>query len=111
MVIISACKYGVKIILKCQWESGFLRGVAWNPPPLCTNGRSEYLMQLSVKLLQLGKEAIAPILCKLLNLCLIKNGYFSDENLIVSFLFIQVVSKKNLLTTDLYKFNLFVLNY
>ena len=34
MVIISVCVYGVKIILKFRWESG----------------RSEYLMQLSVKL-------------------------------------------------------------
>ena len=40
MVIIGVCIkiYGVKIILKCRWESGFL----------CTNGRSEYLMQLNV---------------------------------------------------------------
>ena len=40
MVIISVFIYGVKIILKFRWESG--------TPPLCTNGMSEYLMQLSV---------------------------------------------------------------
>ena len=34
----------MKIISKFRWESGFLKGV-----PLCTNGKSEYLMQLSVK--------------------------------------------------------------
>ena len=49
MVIISVCTriYGVEIIIKFQWESGFLKGVPWTP--LCTNGRSEYLMQLSVR--------------------------------------------------------------
>ena len=37
----SVCIYGVKIISKFWWESGFLKGGF---------GRSEYLMQLSVKL-------------------------------------------------------------
>ena len=45
MVLISVYIYGVKIIQKFLWESGFLRGV----PPLCTNGSAGYLMQLSVK--------------------------------------------------------------
>ena len=40
-------KYGVKMIKKFRWESGFLRGVPWNSP-LCTNGSAGYLMQLSV---------------------------------------------------------------
>ena len=35
--------YRLKTILKFRWESGFLKG-----GPLCTNGRSEYLMQLNV---------------------------------------------------------------
>ena len=48
MVVISVCTYGVKIIKKFRWESGFLWGVPWNPP-LCTNGSAGYLMQLSVK--------------------------------------------------------------
>ena len=39
MVVISVYTYGVKIILKFRWESGFL----------CTNGSAGYLMQLSVK--------------------------------------------------------------
>ena len=47
MVVISAYIYGVKIIKKFRWESGFLWGVPWNPP-LCTNGSAGYLMQLSV---------------------------------------------------------------
>ena len=47
MVVISVCTYGVKIIKKIRWESGFLWGVPWNPP-LCTNGSAGYLMQLSV---------------------------------------------------------------
>ena len=48
MVAISVCTYGVKIIKKFRWESGFLGGgVPWNPP-LCTNGSAGYLMQLSV---------------------------------------------------------------
>ena len=47
MVVISVYVghiYGVKIILKFWWESGFLKGVN------CTNRRSEYLMQLSVNI-------------------------------------------------------------
>ena len=48
MVVISVYTYGVKIIKKFRWESGFLGGVPWNPP-LCTNGSAGYLMQLSVK--------------------------------------------------------------
>ena len=48
MVVISVYTYGVKIIKKFWWESGFLWGVPWNPP-LCTNGSAGYLMQLSVK--------------------------------------------------------------
>ena len=47
MVVISVYTYGVKIIKKFRWESGFLGGVPWNPP-LCTNGSAGYLMQLSV---------------------------------------------------------------
>ena len=46
MVIISVCLYCVKVILKFRWESG--EGGPWNPHPLCTNERSEYLIQLSV---------------------------------------------------------------
>ena len=49
MVVISVYTYGVKIIKKFRWESGFLWGGPWNPP-LCTNGSAGYLMQLSVKL-------------------------------------------------------------
>ena len=48
MVVISVYMYGVKIIKKFRWESGFLKGVPWNPS-LCTNGRAGYLiMQVSV---------------------------------------------------------------
>ena len=47
MVVISVYTYGVKIIKKFRWESGFLWGVPWNPP-LCTNGSAGYLMQLKV---------------------------------------------------------------
>ena len=34
MVVISVYTYGVKIIQKFRWESGFLwgGGVPWNPP-------------------------------------------------------------------------------
>ena len=49
MVVISEYTYGVKIIKKFLWESGFLWGVPWNPP-LCTNGSAGYLMQLSVNM-------------------------------------------------------------
>ena len=49
MVVISVYTYGVKIIKKFRWESGFLLGVPTHPPPpLCTNGSAGYLMQLSV---------------------------------------------------------------
>ena len=44
MVVISVYIYGVKIIKKFQWESGFLS----MEPPLCINGSAGYLMQLSV---------------------------------------------------------------
>ena len=49
MVVISVYTYGVKIILKFRWESGFLWGGFHGTPPLCTNGSAGYLMQLSVK--------------------------------------------------------------
>ena len=39
--------YGVKIITKFRWESGFLKGGSMEPS-LCTNGSAGYLMQLSV---------------------------------------------------------------
>ena len=43
--------YGVKIITKFGWESGFLKvGSMETPPPLCTNGSAGYLMQLSVNI-------------------------------------------------------------
>ena len=49
MVVISVYTYGVKIIKKFRWESGFLwGGFHGTPPPLCTNGSAGYLMQLSV---------------------------------------------------------------
>ena len=47
-VVISVYTYGVKIIKKFRWESGFLGGGSMEPP-LCTNGSAGYLMQLSVK--------------------------------------------------------------
>ena len=50
MVSISVYTHGVKIFKKFRWEKGFLR----EPPPVCTNGRSGYLMQFSVKRSQLG---------------------------------------------------------
>ena len=46
MVVISVYTYGVKIIKKIRWESGFLWGGSMEP--LCTNGSAGYLMQLSV---------------------------------------------------------------
>ena len=50
MVVISVYTYGVKIIKKFRWESGFLGGGGGfhGTPPLCTNGSAGYLMQLSV---------------------------------------------------------------
>ena len=50
MVVISVYTYGVKIIKKFLWESGFLWGGFHGTPPLCTNGSAGYLMQLSVKI-------------------------------------------------------------
>ena len=52
MVVISVYTYGVKIIKKNRWESGFLWGGSMEPPPLCTNGSVGYLMQLSVKIIR-----------------------------------------------------------
>ena len=50
MVVISVYTYGVKIIKKFRWESGFLWERFHGTPPLCTNGSAGYLiMQLSVK--------------------------------------------------------------
>ena len=46
LILISVCIYGVKVIIKFWWEIGILKDP---PPPLCTNGRSEYFMQLSDK--------------------------------------------------------------
>ena len=53
MVVISVYTYGVKIIKKFRWESGFLWEGSMDPPPpvLCTNGSAGYPMQLSVKTL------------------------------------------------------------
>ena len=49
MVVISVYTYGVKIIKKFRWESGFLGG--------SMDGSAGYLMQLSVKqLFQLHKR-------------------------------------------------------
>ena len=53
MVVISVYTYGVKIIKKFRWESGFLGGRGSMEPPLCTNGSAGYLLQLSVNLSQL----------------------------------------------------------
>ena len=37
--------YGANFIAKFPWESGFLRGVPWNPPPpLGTNGSKSTLV-------------------------------------------------------------------
>ena len=47
MVVISVYTYGVKIIKKFRWESGFLWGGSMEPT-LCTNGSAGYLLQLSV---------------------------------------------------------------
>ena len=49
MVVISVCTYGVKIIKKFRWESGFSGGFH-GTPLLCTNGSAGYLMQLSVNI-------------------------------------------------------------
>ena len=40
MVVISVCIYGVKIIKKFQWESGFLKGGSMEPPYALTEVRS-----------------------------------------------------------------------
>ena len=49
MVKISVYIYihGIKIILKFRWESGFLKGVPWNPL-MHYNGSAGYLLHLSV---------------------------------------------------------------
>ena len=39
MVVISVYIYGVKIIKKFRWESGFLKGGPWNPPYALTEVR------------------------------------------------------------------------
>ena len=52
MIVISVYTYGVKIIKKFRWESGFLWGGSMEPP-FCTNGSAGYFMQLSVKNLKL----------------------------------------------------------
>ena len=54
MVVISVYTYGVKIIKKFRWESGFLWGCSMEPP-LCTNGSAGYLMQLTLFLVGLEK--------------------------------------------------------
>ena len=46
MAVISVYTYGVKIIKKFCWESGFLGG--FHGTPLYNNGSAGYLMQLSV---------------------------------------------------------------
>ena len=46
MLVICVNIYGVKIIKKFQWESGFLWGSM--EPPLCTKGSAGYHMHLSV---------------------------------------------------------------
>ena len=38
IVVISVCTYGVKIILKIRWKSGFLGG-SMDPPYVLTEGR------------------------------------------------------------------------
>ena len=48
--MISVYTYGVKIIKKFRWESGFLKG-GFHGTPLCTNGSTGYLMQLSVNII------------------------------------------------------------
>ena len=55
MVVISVYTYGVKIIKKFRWESGFLWGGSMEPP-LCTNGSAGYLMQLSVNIFTFAKD-------------------------------------------------------
>ena len=50
MVVISVYTYGVKIIKKFHWESGFLWGGFHGTPRYAlTEVRAGYLMQLSVK--------------------------------------------------------------
>ena len=58
MVVISVYTYGVKIIKKFQWESGFLWGGFHGTPPLCTNGSAGNLMQLSVKRVKSSLERV-----------------------------------------------------
>ena len=57
MVVISVYTYGVKIIKKFRWESGFLKGGSMEPPS-CTNGSAGYLMQLSVKSIFLRNRSL-----------------------------------------------------
>ena len=57
MVVISVYTYGVKIIKKFRWESGFLWGGFHGNPPLCTNGSAGYFMQLSDNLPMRGKPS------------------------------------------------------
>ena len=61
MVVISVYIYGVKMIKKFRWESGFLKGGSMEPS-LCTNGSAGYLMQLSVKELLSFKDVACKII-------------------------------------------------
>ena len=81
MVVISVYTYGVKIIKKFQWESGFLWGGSMEPPPLCTNGSAGYLMQLSVKIhhkkiIMLYVNVINAYYRFPLNFCVVKGEIF-----------------------------------
>ena len=49
MIVISVYIYGVKIIKKFLWKSGFLGG-SMEPPYALTEVRGTYAAQLSVKL-------------------------------------------------------------
>ena len=66
MVVISVYTYGVKIIKKFRWESGFLWGGSMEPP-LCTNGSAGYLMQLSVNQSDLSSNLYTMINLKATN--------------------------------------------
>ena len=57
MVVISVYTYGVKIIKKFRWESGFLWG--FHGTPRYALGSAGYLMQLSVNLTQLCDKTLA----------------------------------------------------
>ena len=57
MVVISVYTYGVKIIKKFRWESGFLeRGGSMEPRYALTEVRG-YLMQLSVNLSPISSKS------------------------------------------------------